>query len=169
MMPMYPYVYNTPMMPMYQQPAYTMPQPQQQIVQSQPQQSPDSLINGGYVVVPSVDDVKKYPVAPGNLVTFKIENEPIVIEKSMGRSQFASPEMKFFRLQEFNQDEDVKETPVQNDIKDSIKHIESRLTSLSDSYTELKKLLSKKQETKPVKKEENHESRSLGKFAEFHE
>lgn len=161
----YPYVYNTPTVPMYGgyvQPAYTAPMPQQPQAptQSQPQQQqqpqPDQLINGGYVVVPSEDDVNKYPVAPGNLVTFKIENEPVIIEKSMGRSQFAAPEYRYFRLSEFNKDDKSKgETQIaDDDLKNSIKHIEKRLESLGDSYVELKKLLSKKQS---VKKEDGNE------------
>ena len=170
----YPYGYNAPVIPMYSnyvQPNYVAPapvpvpqvqaQPQQQQPaqqQTQPQQS-EQLVSGGFVVIPTEEDAKRYPVAPGNLVTFKIENEPIMIEKSMGRSQFSSPEYKYYKLCEYdnqtkvdNVTEDVSNSDMEF-MKKSFEHIEKRLESLSDSYVELKKTLSKKQDVKSVKKE----------------
>ena len=165
-----PYVYSSvPVMPVY--PTYTQPYQQaqapqqpQQTTQPAPQsQQPEQLVSGGFVVIPTEADVKRYPVAPGNLVTFKIENEPIVIEKSMGRSQFSSPEYRYYKLSEYNNQTEVeasddkpKEASASDDaafVKKSFEHIEKRLESLSDSYVELKKLLNKRQEVKPVKKE----------------
>lgn len=175
----YPYAYNAPIMPVYSgyaQPYVApapMPQPQSQPQQQQPQvqsqvgqtQQSDQLISGGFVVIPSEADVKRYPVAPGNLVTFKVENEPIIIEKSMGRSQFANPEYKYYKLSEYNNQteadltlDNANDAQYADDfafMKKSFEHIEKRLESLSDSYMELKKTLNKKQETKPVKKEDS--------------
>ena len=103
-MPAPNYGYFNPYMPTY--PAYgyspvnappVMPQSQPQAVQpqqTQPQQ--EQLVNGGLVVVASEDDVIRYPVAPGNTVT--LENQPTIIEKSMGRSQFASPAYERYKL-----------------------------------------------------------------------
>jgi predicted phage-related endonuclease len=42
--------------------------------------------------------VKNYPVAAGNCVTFKIEGKPVVMEKSVGFSQFDAPTIKRYRL-----------------------------------------------------------------------
>lgn len=177
----YPYVSYSPVMPVYgnyTQPSYVAPAPvpvpqvqaqpqQQQQQQAQPQQPQQSeqLVSGGFVVIPTEEDAKRYPVAPGNLVTFKIENEPIMIEKSMGRSQFSSPEYKYYKLCEYNNQtetpskvDNVTEDVSNSDIefmKKSFEHIEKRLESLSDSYVELKKTLSKKQDIKPVKKEDS--------------
>jgi hypothetical protein len=74
----------------YQQPQ----QPQQQIQNLQQQQIQD----GGFMVVPSEDIARSYPVAPGKCLTFKIEGKPIVIEKSMGFSQLEAPKIDRYRL-----------------------------------------------------------------------
>ena len=80
--------YNQPAQQAYQQPVQQVQQqPVQQHVQS-----------GGFTVVSSEDEVIRYPVAPGNLVTFKIENQPVVIEKSMGYSQFDNPHYERYEL-----------------------------------------------------------------------
>ena len=62
----------------------------------QPIQQPQST--SSFVVVPSEDDIRRYPVAPGNNITFRIENQPIVVEKSLGLSQFDVPQYKRFKL-----------------------------------------------------------------------
>lgn len=54
-------------------------------------QQPQQIQNGGFMLVPSEDIARSYPVAPGNCVTFKIEGQPIVMEKSMGFSQLEAP------------------------------------------------------------------------------
>lgn len=72
-------------------PYFSQPIPQTQTPQQQ---------NGGFLLIPNEDIVRTYPVAPGNSVTFKIEGKPIVLEKSMGFSQFDSPMIKRYRLVE---------------------------------------------------------------------
>lgn len=77
-----------------------MPAAQPQ-AQTQPQtqaQNQQALTYGGVVVVPSEEDVKRYPVAPGNVVTFRLDNKPILIEKSMSWSQFDSPRYERYKL-----------------------------------------------------------------------
>lgn len=66
----------------------------------QPQQPPQQaqIQDGGFLVVPSEDIAKSYPVAPGKCLTFKIEGKPIVIEKSMGFSQLEAPKIDRYRL-----------------------------------------------------------------------
>lgn len=79
-------------------PQYYQPQMQyasQQLPQANNQQVPQ---NGGFLAVPNEEVVNSYPVAPGNCVTFKIEGKPIVMEKSMGFSQFESPKIDKYRL-----------------------------------------------------------------------
>lgn len=76
-----------------------MPQVQpQQIQQMQPQPQQQQIQNGGFMMVPSEEIVRTYPVAPGNCVTFKIEGQPIVMEKSMGFSQLEAPRIDKYRL-----------------------------------------------------------------------
>ena len=120
----------------------------QQQTQPQPQQN-EVLNNGGLVVVPTEDDVKKYPVAPGNCVTFKIENQPVIMEKSMSRSQFASPHYERYKLLKEDIGENAEASPppvpIQDnslgEIKKNIEHISSQIGSLKDGYSEIIKML----------------------------
>ena len=82
------------------------PQQMQPVQQTQPQ--PQQMQNGGFMVVPSEDIARTYPVAPGNCVTFKIEGKPIVMEKSMGFSQLEAPRIDRYRLV---REEDIPEIP----------------------------------------------------------
>ena len=83
--------------PIQTQAIQNAPMPQAQgIPQTIPQAQP--IQNGGYVVVQDEEEVRRYPVAHGNLVTFRIENKPIVIEKSMGYSQFDTPHYEKYKL-----------------------------------------------------------------------
>lgn len=54
--------------------------------------------SNGIISVPNEEVVESYPVAPGNCVTFKVEGKPIVMEKSMGFSQFEPPKIEKYRL-----------------------------------------------------------------------
>jgi uncharacterized glyoxalase superfamily metalloenzyme YdcJ len=54
--------------------------------------------NGGFICVPSEEDARRYPVDPGNSVTFKNENAPYVYTKTMGFSQLDRPLFEKFRL-----------------------------------------------------------------------
>lgn len=75
------------------------PQPQfiQPIQSTQPIQN-TQIQDGGFMVVPSEEIARTYPVAPGKCITFKIEGQPIVIEKSMGFSQLEAPKIDRYRL-----------------------------------------------------------------------
>ena len=64
-------------------------------VNNQPQQQMQS----GLITVHTEDEALRYPVAPGNSIMFKIENQPVVIEKTMGFSQLESPKIERFRLE----------------------------------------------------------------------
>jgi len=115
-----------------------MAYPYQQIYQSYPTQFPtqpnafptqqnalptqptQQIQNGGFMVIPSEDMVKNYPVAPGNCVTFKIEGKPIVMEKSMGFSQFEAPKIDRYRLVK-EEPEDIKEETVKENDYDEIR------------------------------------------------
>ena len=140
----------------YGQPQMMAPQvsqvPQVQQVPQVPQvQQPQQLQiqNGGFMVVPSEDIARTYPVAPGNCVTFKIEGKPIVMEKSMGFSQLEAPRIDRYRL--------VREEDVPNDteksqneskttgfdnklidvIKDEIKDIWGEINKLKDQIEDV--------------------------------
>ena len=76
--------------------------PYQPQVQQQPQQQQNSSV----VSVPTIDMAYNWPVAPGNSVTFKIENTPFVCTKTKGFSPLEQPVFEQYRL--------VKEEPSQN-------------------------------------------------------
>lgn len=101
----YGYQYNPVPMPNYSQypnvpPAMSPQQTMQagQLPQQQTTQTQQQIQNGGFISVPSENAVLNYPVAPGNCVTFKIEGQPIVMEKSMGFSQLEAPHIEKYRL-----------------------------------------------------------------------
>lgn len=78
--------------------SYIFPQQQMQSPQMQQPVQTQQVQNGGFIVVRSETDARNYPVAPGNCMTFKIEGQPIVIEKSMGFSQFEAPHIDVYEL-----------------------------------------------------------------------
>lgn len=88
--------------------AIQMPiQSQQSQPQPQSQQNTPPIQNAGFILVRSEEEAYRYPVASGNCVTFKVENEPIVIEKSMSFSQLDNPKIDRYRLVR----EEVVDTP----------------------------------------------------------
>ena len=94
------------LMPYVQYPyAQQMPMQPQQSQQSQ--QSSPPIQNAGFILVRSEEEAYRYPVASGNCMTFKVENEPIVIEKSMSFSQLDNPKIDRYRLVR----EDIVEEP----------------------------------------------------------
>ena len=142
----------------YMQPQYMQPQFMQNQIPMQPQSQPQNIqprqeafTDGGFVVVPNEDEVRKYLVAPGNLVTFRIENKPIVIEKSMGRSQFASPTYKKYKLSEVNMDDNSPiDSPVTkedsaidysanfDELKDTLNDVKSQMDSIKNMLRNFK-------------------------------
>lgn len=125
----------------YQQNQQNYPQNYQQNQQAQPQ-----IQNGGFMLVPSEDMARTYPVAPGNCVTFKIEGKPIVMEKSMGFSQLEAPRIDRYRLV---REEDVpneqnlpqnalKQSEVENE---SIEELKGQIKALNDELEDIKKRL----------------------------
>lgn len=100
---MYPY------QQMYQQQMQYQPQAQQQMQQPQQQMQ---IQNGGFVPIRDESMVYSYPVEFGKCVTFKVEGKPIVIEKSMGFSQFESPKIERYRLVKEEFKEEIPEEQV---------------------------------------------------------
>lgn len=138
-MPYVPYVYQMP----------TQSQPTQQASHSTPQ-----IQNSGFIMVRSEDEAYRYPVAPGNCVTFKVEGEPIVIEKAMSFSQLDSPKIDRYRLVR----EDVVEEPMpiemvepdhsyDDGLKDELQAIRRDIEGIKEKlYTNNQKPIAKKRE-----------------------
>lgn len=52
----------------------------------------------GFVSARSVEEAYNYPVAPGNSLTFKIENQPLVCTKTKGFSPLEQPVFERYQL-----------------------------------------------------------------------
>jgi hypothetical protein len=99
------------------------------------QQNVGTMQNGGFISIPNENMVATYPVAPGNCVTFKVEGQPIVLEKSMGFSQLESPRIERYRLVK----EDYVEETSQNEPKtNELEEIKSDIERLWDEIDALK-------------------------------
>ena len=146
--------YYQPAIPPMQNQAFQQNYQQNQAFQQQPQnyqqnQQPlhnQQIQNGGFMLVPSEEMARSYPVAPGNCVTFKIEGKPIVMEKSMGFSQLEAPRIDRYRLvreedapQEQNLPQNApKENSMENEI---INELKGQIKALNEEMEELKKRL----------------------------
>lgn len=93
---------------------------------------------GGFMVVPNEDVVRNYPVAPGNCVTFKIEGKPIVMEKSMGFSQFDTPKVETYRLVKESAEEPQKASFDPQPILSSIEDIKGDIDSIWSVIEDIK-------------------------------
>ena len=86
----------------YQYPAgTTVPVDQRILPYSQtaaPPQQPQQIQNGGFVIAPSEEYVRNYPVAPGTTVTFKLETQPYLYTKTVGYSLLDPPTIEKFKL-----------------------------------------------------------------------
>ena len=103
-------------------------------------------IQSGFITVPTEDEALRYPVAPGNSMTFKVENQPIVIEKTMGTSQLDSPRIERFRL--------VKEDAPVTQEKPAVAYaLAEDVERLAEEIDRIKTALSKR----PAKKKEDNE------------
>lgn len=124
----------------YPQQAY---QQQMNVAQSQ---QPQQIQNGGFITVPNEEVVYTYPIALGNCITFKVEGQPIVIEKIKGFSQFEAPIIKRYRLVEEEKQDDVKEATTENIALDSIKGEIKAIWNEIATLKEPKKPVSRKKE-----------------------
>lgn len=137
----YPYFQSYPN---YNQLYYPQIQQSNQNVQS------SQIQNGGFVVVKDITEAQNYPVAPGNSVTFKNENQPYIYTKTLGFSQLDQPIFETFRLvkeeQNFNADKKEHELEVVeylsisqgDEIKMEMTKLKSELIELKAELTELK-------------------------------
>ena len=100
--------------------------------------------SNGLVSVRSIDEALRYPVAPGNSVTFKDETAPYIYTKTMGFSQLDRPIFERFRLiKEDNQEESVIKThepqtqsqKVDIDIKKEIDDLKKRMEAVENELT----------------------------------
>lgn len=79
-------------------PYFQYPNYNQMYYQQPQQQSTPQIQNGGFVMVKDINEASRYPVAPGNSVTFKDENQPYIYTKTLGFSQLDQPIFEVFKL-----------------------------------------------------------------------
>lgn len=99
-------------------------------------QSTQAIQDGGFVTIPNAEMVYNYPVGMGKCVTFKVEGKPIIIEKSMGFSQFDSPKIERYRLVKESIEEPIyseKELTDIDKVKSDIKEIWGKLDEIENS------------------------------------
>ena len=127
----------------------------QPLITSMINQGQFQIQNGGLVSIPNEDEARKYPVAPGNSVTFKDENAPYVYTKTMGFSQLDRPLFEKFRLVKeddtptYNKEEekpimklDNIKYLVQEDLTPLVKDIKTLQTKIKDIDSVLEELKS---------------------------
>lgn len=140
------YPYYQPMQNQAFQQNYQQNQAFQQQSQNYQQQNQQQIQNGGFMVVPSEDMARTYPVAPGNCVTFKIEGKPIVMEKSMGFSQLEAPRIDRYRLVR-EEDAPNEQNLPQNEPKnnstenETINELKGQIKALNDELNDIKNRL----------------------------
>ena len=134
-------------------------------LQSQNQQSNQNsqqvqqIQQTGFILVRSEDEARKYPVAPGNSITFKDESSPYCYVKTMGFNQLDSPIFERYRLvkeetpQDTNSGDKEKEDKyidyVKKDEFDALKH------EVNDIKSELAKKPAKKSKIDEVTKDDD--------------
>lgn len=129
--------------PFYQNyPNYNQMYLQQQLQSiQQPQQNNQTpqIQNGGFVMVKDINEAMNYPVAPGNSVTFKNENQPYIYTKTLGFSQLDQPIFEIFKLvkeeNELPKEEIKEELPVIEYL--SIDEAEKLKTEIENLKTEI--------------------------------
>lgn len=160
--PMYPQYYYPTQIPQMNSQMGQVNQDQQMSQQTQPviQKSSD------LISVRNMEEAQNYPVAIGNSVTFKDENEPYLYIKTMGFSQFDKPKFEKIRLvkeddeiESNEQTESKEEKPsfdvtVLNDINESIQTLDDETKEMKVDIDYLKNRVDElsKRRNKPVKK-----------------
>lgn len=118
----------------YPQQMYNPQMAQQQMQMPQQVQVPQQMQSGGFMSVPSEQVARNYPVAPGNVMTFKIENQPVVCEKAQGFSQLEGPVFTKYRLVKENEmlEENTPETPAQDNLREELEELKREVKILKE-------------------------------------
>jgi hypothetical protein len=132
-------------------------QQMQQAQQAQAQQMQQPTIQqSGFVLVPSEQEARNYPVAPGNSVTFKDENAPYCYVKTMGFNQLDRPTFERYRLVKEDSPVTAQNAPTSADRTDGDKNtayaLKSDLGAIWGEIDAIKEKIKVQTEKKPAKK-----------------
>ena len=130
---------------------------QMQNAQQQGQQMQQPAIQqSGFVLVPSEQEARNYPVAPGNSVTFKDENAPYCYVKTMGFNQLDRPTFERYRLVKEDSPVTPQNAATSADSTEGDKNaayaLKSDLGAIWVERDAIKEKLKAQTEKKPVKK-----------------
>lgn len=140
--------------------------PFQQNIQQPIQQpvTPVPQLSNQTMMIATEEEVLKYPIAPGNTIPFKIDGKPLIIEKSMGMSQFDSPRYERYKLVKEGQNDNTEpindktedkseyilkteyeenRAHTEDDIKEIRNNIEESTAQLYDEIDTLKKMINR--------------------------
>ena len=113
-------------------------QMQQQMQQQQIQQN-------GLMPAPNEEYARNYPLAYGQSVTFKDEKEPFIYVKTMGMSQFESPNFEKYRLvkeeTEVTKDDGLQKSldALREDLEREVYDLRSDVTALAEKVQKMGK------------------------------
>ncbi len=131
-------------------PYYQQQMQMQQQAQQQQQPSQQTIQQSGFILVPSEEEARAYPVAPGNSVTFKNESQPYCYVKTMGFNQLDRPVFEKYRLVK---EDDPAPTQSKEQHKEEIQYAaKSDLDAVWDEINAIKDKL-KAQKRKVIKEE----------------
>lgn len=141
---------------MQQQQAMMQQQAQQAQQQAQSQQMQQPTIQqSGFVLVPSEQEARNYPVAPGNSITFKDENAPYCYVKTMSFNQLDRPTFERYRLVKEDSPSDARESSTKHEQPSASKNAtyatKDDLAEIWDELDALKEMLKAQTEKKTVK------------------
>lgn len=114
-----------------------------------PVQQPQQIQNGGFVIAPSEEFARNYPVAPGTKVTFKDENQPYLYTKMAGFSLLDQPVFEKFRL--------IKEgeEPEKNNTNTGVDELRAEISDLKKDISTIKEDLRRRNYPDKRKGEKN--------------
>lgn len=133
-------------------------QQMQQAQQNQPvqQMQQPTIQQSGLVLIPSEQDARNYPVAPGNSITFKDENAPYCYVKTMGFNQLDRPTFERYRLVKEDSPVAAQNAPASADSAEGEKNtayaLKSDLGAIWSEIDAIKEKLKAQTDKKPAKK-----------------
>lgn len=88
-------------------------------------------MQNGFVSVRTIEEAYNWPVAPGNSITFKVENTPYICTKTKGFSPLETPVFERYRLVKEEDAQKPQESPVEPfDAQSQIKLLWDEVTAL---------------------------------------